>query len=92
LHGDAAGDIWIAAHPRIADALKSNAGTVARTATQALKVAVTKGAVTKGNEVRLIFQDDGRQLAGATAVAAYQHALIIGSWIDRRLLLCDQTQ
>lgn len=88
VHTDESGNAWLTAYPRVTAALKSLEGTVARAPTRVLRVSPGGS----GDErLTLVFGDTGANLAGGSAAAGSGKGVLIGSWIDRKLLLCPNS-
>jgi hypothetical protein len=79
---DPEGNVWVASYPRAIAALDALEGASAPVATQVLKLD------RKTLGVSEFYLNDGSELAGGSAAAAYRHRVLIASLSDRMLLLC----
>jgi arylesterase / paraoxonase len=84
---DAAGNVWIAAHPRVMALQENLRDATSRSPSQVLKFVPT---AERGNALSEIFLDDGRDISASTVAAPYRDLIVIGSVTDHRVLICKQ--
>lgn len=82
---DAAGDLWIGAHPKLLTFIDYSKDSTVLSPSQALRI---HPSATGGAQIENIFIDDGSILSGSSVAAAYKNILLIGSVFDEKFLLC----
>ena len=86
LTSDAAGNVWIAAQPRLLAAYRNLDDATRRAPSQVLKLSPDASGDARVSEIYL---DGGEQLSAAGVAAARGKRLIVGSSADHKLLVCD---
>lgn len=82
---DSAGNVWIAAHPRLAAAVRRLGDASVRAPTQVLKFSPNAATDARLTEV---YVDGGEQLSSGSVAASRGQRLVIGAASDRMLVLC----
>jgi arylesterase/paraoxonase len=86
---DGAGNVWIAAHPRLIAAVRRLGDAAVIAPTQVLKFSPKAAAGARLSEV---YVDGGEQLSAGSVAATHGKKLVIGAADDSRLLLCESTK
>jgi arylesterase/paraoxonase len=84
---DEKGNVWVAAHPRALQFMRTVRDPADRSPTQVLKI--TPGAK-EGHEITAVYVNEGEQISAGSVASARGNQLVIGSVADHRLLVCTQ--
>ncbi|MFQ5753586.1 MAG: hypothetical protein ACE5HI_16475, partial [bacterium] len=85
---DTAGNIWVAAHPKLLTFVKHAKDPQKLSPSQILKITPSGE---NHYQIDEIFLDDGKRISGSSVGAVFEQKLLIGSVFEDHFLMCDLT-
>ncbi|RMF62593.1 MAG: hypothetical protein D6743_11935 [Calditrichaeota bacterium] len=80
---DEAGNLWVAAHPKLLTFVEHAKDEAKRSPSQVLEITWPE------REVREMLLDGGEKLSGSSVAARYQQTLLVGSVFEKHFLVCE---